>query len=399
MRLRRVVVDASRCDGCGICLKVCHSPEECIGCLACYWACPREARTIEEIEADVEPIEIWVDGVEFEAPSGVTVAEALKTLGYGFKEPGRGEPSLACGTGGCWSCALLIDGELERSCITPIRDGMRIETSVEEATPLRIIHGPEPHPVGGKATPWWETRRRRYVEAAIWAAGCNLRCPQCQNYHVTYDNYSPALTPQEAAREVAHCVRRYGTGGAAISGGEPTLNRRWLTEFFEELTGLVGEDVRRHLDSNGTLLTPDYVDDLVEAGCNNIGVEPKAVRVETYMGITGLRDREKASRYLENAWRAVEYIDAEYRGEVYLGVGLIYNRSLITLEEIAEAGSRIAAINPELQVTVLDYYPTFRRLDLRRPSVEEMLKVKETLEAEGLKCVIVQTARGHIGPN
>jgi len=342
---------------------------------------------------------VWIDGVATEAPSGVTVAEALRRLGYGFKEAGGGEPSLACESGGCWSCALLLDGELERSCITPIREGMQIETSIGEATPLRIIHGPEPHPVGGKATPWWEMRRRRYVEAAIWAAGCNLRCPQCQNYHVTYDNYSPALTPQEAAREVAYCSRRHGTSGAAISGGEPTLNRRWLLEFFKELARLVGGDVRRHLDSNGTLLTPDYIDDLVEAGCNNIGVEPKAVEVETYMGITGLRDWERASRYLENAWRAVEYIDGEYRDAVYLGVGLIYNRSLITLDEIAEAGSRIASINPELQVTVLDYYPTFRRLDIERPTVDEMLRVKEALEARGLKCVIVQTARGHIGPD
>lgn len=350
------------------------------------------------MEVETRRLRVWVDGVEFEALEGVTVAEGLRGLGYGFKEPGGGEPSLACETGGCWSCALLIDGELERSCITPLREGMRIETSVEGVTPLRIIHGPDPHPVGGKATPWWEVDGVRYVEAAIWAAGCDLRCPQCQNWHVTYDNYSVALTPLEAAREVAQCSRRFATRGVAISGGEPTLNRGWLLEFFRELTELVDEDVRRHLDSNGTLLTPDYIDDLVEAGCNNMGVEPKAVEVETYMGITGLRDGERASRYLENAWRALEYIDAEYRGEVYLGVGLIYNRSLITLEEIAEAGSRIASINPKLQVTVLDYYPTFRRRDIRRPSVGEMLRVKETLEAQGLKCVIVQTARGHIGP-
>ncbi|RLG82616.1 MAG: radical SAM protein, partial [Thermoprotei archaeon] len=155
---------------------------------------------------------------------------------------------------------------------------------------------------------------------------------------------------------------------------------------------------RRHLDSNGTLLTPDYIDELVEAGCNNIGVEPKCARIDTYMRITGLRDRDLASRYLNTAWRAVEYIYERYGDRVYLGVGLVYNRELVTLDEIAEAGRRIASIDPGIQVTVLDYFPAFRRRNLRRPSVAEMLEVKKVLEEQGLKTVIVQTAAGHIGP-
>lgn len=327
----------------------------------------------------------------------MTVAEALRAAGFHFSEPGR-EPSLACGTGGCWSCALLIDGELERACVTPVREGVRIGTEVEGVEPRRVVHGPEPHLVGGKASPWWEVDYRRYVEAAIWVAGCNLRCPQCQNHLVTYDNLSPALTPKEAAKLVAHCRERYSTRGVAISGGEPTLNRRWLVSFFRELSRLTGPGVRRHLDSNGTILAPDYIDELVEAGCNNVGVEPKCARVETYMRITGLRDEGLAARYLGTAWRAVEYIYDRYREKVYLGVGLVYNRALVSLEEVAEAGRRIASIGEDLQVTVLDYFPAFRRRDLRRPTFEEMLKVKEVLEAEGLKTVIVQTSRGHVGP-
>jgi len=366
--------------------------------LACYWACPYEARYVTYLTKRVERINIHVDGVEYEVPSGMTVAEALKVVGYGFSKPGSKGVSLSCETGGCWSCAVLIDGRLERSCITPVKDGMVVSTDVEGLEPMRIVHGPEPHRVGGKATPWFEVDYSSYVEAAIWVAGCNLRCPQCQNYSVTYDNSSPALTPREAARALAACQRVYGTRGVAVSGGEPTLNRRWLVEFFKVLSKLVGPRVRRHLDSNGTLLTPDYVDELVEAGCNNIGVEPKAVNVETYMRITGLSDREQAARYLETSWRAVEYIYDRHRDGVYLGVGLVYNSKLISVEEIAEAGRRIASIDPHIQVTVLDYFPAFRRRDLKRPSVSEMLRVKKTLEDQGLKCVIVQTSMGHMGP-
>ncbi len=70
----------------------------------------------------------------------------------------------------------MVNGELERTCITSIEDGMRIELDTEGIEPLRIIHSPQPHRVGGKATPWWEVGYG-YVEAAIWTAGCNLRCP------------------------------------------------------------------------------------------------------------------------------------------------------------------------------------------------------------------------------
>jgi len=169
------------------------------------------------------------------------------------------------------------------------------------------------------------------------------------------------MTPEDAAKLVAYYHRRYRTRGVAISGGEPTINRRWLVEFFKYVSGRVGKHVRRHLDSNGTILTPDYVNELVEAGCNNIGIEPKCVRVETYMRITGIGDRDLAEEYLRTAWRAVEYVYSSYRDRVYLGVGLVYNRELVSLEEISEAGDRIASIDPTIQVTVLDYFPTFRR--------------------------------------
>ncbi len=400
LKRKRVLVDPISCAGCGFCLKVsrCRSPGGCVGCLACFYSCPYEARYVVEEEVEVRELRVLVDGVEYLVPEDTTVAEALKSIGYEFGRPGAREPSLACGTGGCWACALVINGSLERSCITPVEEGMRIETDVSRFEPRRIAHGADPHTVGGKATPWWEVDYLSYVEAAIWVAGCNLRCPQCQNFAVTYDNVSKALTPREAARELIRCHLRYGTRGVAVSGGEPTIHRRWLVSLFRELSKALPRKVRKHLDSNGTLLTPDYIDELVEAGCNNIGVEPKCFSVDTYMRVTGLEDRELASRYLNTAWRAVEYINEYYPDKVYLGVGLIYNPDLITLEELAKAGDKLASINPEIQVTVLDYFPAFRRRWLRRPTVDEMLEVKKTLEDRGLKCVIVQTIAGHVGP-
>ncbi|MEM2909727.1 MAG: radical SAM protein [Nitrososphaerota archaeon] len=395
-----VITDAAKCMDCGFCreVNVCRSRNECSGCLSCYYACPYEAKKILEVMRPSKYVTIKIDGVKYAVPSGITLKEALKLSGFVFSEPWKKGIAVPCGIGGCWACAVIIDGALERTCITPVRDGMEVVLDVEKIEPLRIIHGPEPHLVGGKATPWWEVGRASYVEAAIWTAGCNLRCPQCQNWRITYDNSSGAVSPSEAARILAVCGKLYRTKGLAISGGEPTLNRRWLINFFKELKRL-GSGFRLHLDSNGTILTQDYVDELVEAGCNTIGIEPKAGRLETYMKITGLKDVERAREYFERSWSAVKYVFEKYSESVYLGVGIAYNAAWMGFEELVEIGEIIASIDPRIQVTVLDYFPSFRRRSIRRPNHGEMLRVKKVLEDAGLKTVIVQTSIGHVGPS
>ncbi|MEM4718689.1 MAG: hypothetical protein QW330_01340, partial [Nitrososphaerota archaeon] len=108
--------------------------------------------------------------------------------------------------------------------------------------------------------------------------------------------------------------------------------------------------------------------------------------------------RELAKRLLENSWSILEYLVSSYSDRVYIGAGFAYNPAWMTLEEVAEIGDRIASIDPDLQVTVLDYFPAFRRRDIRRPTASMMLEVKKVLEERGLKTVIVQTGIGHIGP-
>ncbi|MCD6509489.1 MAG: (2Fe-2S)-binding protein [Thermoprotei archaeon] len=152
----RVRIDSSLCRGCDFCktVNVCYSPSRCLGYLSCYYSCPFEARVIEYEDEYVREVTIYVDKVRYRVPDGITVAEALRYVGFEFKRPGLGEPSLACKTGGCWACALIINGSLERTCITPVINGMRIDTQVRDIEPRRIVHGPSPHIVGGKATPW-----------------------------------------------------------------------------------------------------------------------------------------------------------------------------------------------------------------------------------------------------
>jgi pyruvate formate lyase activating enzyme len=184
----------------------------------------------------------------------------------------------------------------------------------------------------------------------------------------------------------------------AISGGECTLNRPWLLDYLKELKRLnPDKNARLHVDTNGSILTSDYIDELAEAGMTDIGIDLKGLTIETFTRITGLENVALAERYKETAWEAVKYVHHNHQ-EVFLGIGIPYNRDLISVGEIRQMGERILSIDPAIQVCVLDYRPEFRRREILRPGYQEMEQVYTTLKEIGLKTVICQTAYGHIGP-
>ena len=375
----------------------------CVDCGVCYLACPYTA--VERVR-DTLPrkmVTIVVDGDSFTVPERVTLRRALELLGLEFgRFPGETKIFAPCETGGCYACALLVDGEPKPACVTPIQEGMTVNLTLpKDYVPLRRASGFTPHPVGGAGTPWQVKKSgQRHVEVACFAHGCNLRCPQCQNYTVTYDNVTPPSTPLEAAAVLTAQRNTHGVDRMAISGGEPTLNRPWLIRFFQELHRLNPDHrARLHLDTNATILTPGYVDLLVEAGMTDCGIDLKALDTNTFQRITGITNRELAKKYLKTEWEAARYLVNEYSDKVFTGVGIIWNKHLMNLDEMRRIGDRIVKeLGRDVQVTALDYRAVFRRHYIGRPSLQEMKDVKGVLNESGLKCVICQTEFGHIGP-
>lgn len=371
--------------------------ENCIGCGACALLCPNEAVELKAVEA-ATPIKAEVDGVEVELPGGTTIASALRYLGHDVGSQPSSAVFTPCQSGGCWSCAVQVEGESARACVTAVREGIKLSTATEGRPPLRIMQSFKGHGVGGVGTPWEVKQVAGYIEVACFAAGCNFRCPQCQNWTITYCGSEPPITPREAATRLTEARRHYGVDRMAISGGESTLNRPWLTACLRELKRLNPDrEARLHVDTNGSLLTPDYLDELVEAGMTDVGIDLKAWSVGTFRKITGLQDPGLAQLYMDTAWRAVRHVVANHPA-IFLGVGLVANRALVSTSELEQTGRALASIEPGLQVTVLDYRPEFRARRLKRPSVREMMRARETLMGVGLERIICQTSRGHLGP-
>jgi len=235
---------------------------------------------------------------------------------------------------------MEVDGVSLPICVTLVQEGMKIQIEFSHpVAPLRIVHGFQGHPVGGVGTPWNLKTSRRNIEVACFSAGCNLRCPQCQNWTKTYCGKRVYLTPEEAAISHTRARRREEVDRMAISGEESTLNRPWLIQFLNILRKLnPDKEARLHVDTNGTLLTNEYVDELFQAGMADVGIDIKAIDVKTYCRITGIEDQEKASLYLRTSWEAVRYISENYKDRLFLGVRIPYNRDLISMEEVERIG-------------------------------------------------------------
>lgn len=73
-----------------------------------------------------------VDGRDVTAPEGMTLTAALLMAGIRVlsENPVSGRARGAfCGMGACFECELMVDGRIARACLTPVRNGLMVETT------------------------------------------------------------------------------------------------------------------------------------------------------------------------------------------------------------------------------------------------------------------------------
>lgn len=76
-----------------------------------------------------QAITLLINGTPVKAEPGVTVGSVLHRQQTALRaSPQLQAPrGLYCGMGVCFECAVTIDGETMRACITQVRDGMVVE--------------------------------------------------------------------------------------------------------------------------------------------------------------------------------------------------------------------------------------------------------------------------------
>ncbi len=90
-----------------------------------------------------DEVTIFVDGRPLPARAGEPIAAALYAAGIRATRYSRGKGEARgpfCMVGRCTECAMTVDGiENVRTCVTPVRDGMRVDTpGVRRHGPARV---------------------------------------------------------------------------------------------------------------------------------------------------------------------------------------------------------------------------------------------------------------------
>jgi predicted molibdopterin-dependent oxidoreductase YjgC len=103
----------------------------------------RDERRLGPLDAR-QPLTVKVDGEPVTAFAGETVATMLLALGrqvFRHTEKEHAPRGIYCGMGVCFDCLVTIDGvENVRACMTPVAEGMVIDTCCERSAATSSEH-------------------------------------------------------------------------------------------------------------------------------------------------------------------------------------------------------------------------------------------------------------------
>lgn len=210
----------------------------------------------------------------------------------------------------------------------------------------------------------------------VFLQGCNLDCVACHNPH-TIPLRSDAATRMTVDDLLAR-IRPAAPflSGVTVSGGEATLQARFLRELFEAL----GSDpttrrLTRFVDTNGD--APRATWDLLHPAMDAAMVDLKALDDATHRRLTG----HSNARILSSIRLLSE------RGQLYEVRLLLAAGTNDSDAELAATASWLSAVDPRMRVKVIGYRAHGVRetaASLVEPTAEQRSRYADVLSASGL---------------
>ncbi len=104
---------------------------------------------------------------------------------------------------------------------------------------------------------------------------CNLQCAYCHN--AEFQNGSSDMTSEEILKLIQNLKKEYSINKVLLTGGEP-LVKKDICHLVEEITQM---GIKVDMVTNGTLLTPELVENLERAGLKRIRISLDEVSEKT----------------------------------------------------------------------------------------------------------------------
>ncbi|WAM33548.1 anaerobic ribonucleoside-triphosphate reductase activating protein [Caldicellulosiruptor morganii] len=156
------------------------------------------------------------------------------------------------------------------------------------------------------------------IAATCFFGGCNFSCPFCYNSRLV--NFKGDFMDDSIFFE--YLDKRKGIVDAVcITGGEPTLNEEYLTEFIKKIKQ---RNLLVKLDTNGS--RPEVLRRLLEDDLLDYVAMDLKAPLEKYPELTGFKDIQKIEESVQILMGS--RIDYEFRTTV--------NKNLHTVEDILE---------------------------------------------------------------
>ena len=211
---------------------------------------------------------------------------------------------------------------------------------------------------------------------SVGSYGCNLRCPFCQNYEISWsrqafesDEQARTLTPEQIA-ELAVEYKPKGNIGVAFTYNEPLVGY----EFVRDTARLVKENgMKNVLVSNGTA-TAQVLDEIMPYidACN---IDLKCFNAHTYKNTLG-GDMQTTLDFIATAHKTAH---VELTTLIVPGIN-------DTETEMRELSSWVAALDNEIPLHISRFFPRFHMTD-REPTDVSLIYRLADIAREKLKYV------------
>ncbi|HDP81253.1 MAG TPA: AmmeMemoRadiSam system radical SAM enzyme [Spirochaetes bacterium] len=193
---------------------------------------------------------------------------------------------------------------------------------------------------------------------SIGTKGCNLKCPYCQNWHISQD--LTARTGVYTPEQIVEAAKKQGSVGIAYTYSEPVI---WLEFVLDCAAAARKAGLKNVLVTNG-FINPDPLDDLL-GYADAMNIDLKSFRDETYRKV------------MKGTLPAVKNTIATARTRCHVELTtLIVTGINDTMEEMEDIIDWIGSVDKNIPWHVSRYFPNYRH-DAPPTDVDFMYRVCE----------------------